>query len=131
MLALAALYKFRNQRPATRFIVAALSSLRVSVQKGIELQQVLQHIVAGMLIFSFKVSFGILITFGISLTTKKIHRFSRSSSVWLLYLSGTKGIISRFYWRGLSEDEDQALLFQWVFYYDTLARLGIKHWRGP
>jgi hypothetical protein len=30
----------------------------------------------------------------------------------------------------LSEDEDQSLLFQWVFYYDTLARLGIKHWRG-
>lgn len=61
VLALAALYKFGNQRQASRFIAAALSSLRASVQKGIRLQQGLQHIVAGMLICSFEVSVCILI----------------------------------------------------------------------
>lgn len=56
LLALASLYRFGNARHATRFIAAALSSLRVSAQKGIVLQQGLQHIIAGLLICTFEVS---------------------------------------------------------------------------
>jgi hypothetical protein len=59
-----------------------------------------------------------------------MHLFSQSSSTWLLYLSGTKAMISQFYQNGIPGDSDETLLFQWVFYYDTLARLGIRHWHG-
>lgn len=34
------------------------------------------------------------------------------------------------YEQELSEDKDRSLIFQWVFYYDTLARVGVKNWRG-
>lgn len=60
----------------------------------------------------------------------KMHLFPESSPTWLLYLSGTKKIINQFYQDDASEDTDQTLLFQWVFYVDTLARLGMRHWRG-
>jgi hypothetical protein len=131
LLALAALYMLGDLRKASWFIAAALSSLRASTQKGIGLQQGMQHIIAGMLLCSFEVSSYILTQMiARSLTTKKIHRFSQSSFVWLLYLSGTKAVINQLYQHGSREDGDQSLLFQWVFYYDTLARLGIKHWRG-
>ncbi|PVH70120.1 hypothetical protein DL98DRAFT_146081 [Cadophora sp. DSE1049] len=113
LLALAAFYKSRNTRQATKFIAVALSSLRASAQRGIGLHQGLQHIVSGILICSFE-----------------LHLFSQSSSVWLVYLSGAKAIINLFYQHALPEDEDQRVLLQWVFYYDTIARLGIKPSRG-
>jgi len=131
LLALAALYMLGNPRKASKFVATALSSLRASAEKGIGLQQGMQHIIAGMLLCSFEVSSYILTRMITrSLTTKKIYIFSQSSSVWLLYLSGTKAIINHFYQHEPRGDGDQLLLFQWVFYYDTLARLGIKHWRG-
>lgn len=64
------------------------------------------------------------------LILKKAHLFSQSSSLWISYLSSAKDIINQFYIRDSFEEDDWDLLYQWVFYFDTLARLGIKHWRG-
>ncbi|RDW73591.1 hypothetical protein BP5796_07033 [Coleophoma crateriformis] len=131
LLALAALYMLGSMQKASRFIAAALNSLRASAQKGIGLQQGMQHIIAGMLLCSFEVSSHTLTeVIARSLIVKKIHTFSQSSSIWLVYLSGTKAVMNRFHQHGSYANGDQSLLFQWVFYYDTLARLGIKHWRG-
>lgn len=60
LLALAALYMWGNPQKASKFIAAALSSLRASAHKGIGLQQGMQHIIAGMLLCSFEVSCYIL-----------------------------------------------------------------------
>lgn len=59
-----------------------------------------------------------------------MHLFALDSSTWYLHLSNAKEIISRFYQENSFQDEDKTLLFQWVFYYDTMARLGVSHWRG-
>lgn len=125
------IYKYGNPGQASRYIAAALSSLRVSAQNGMRFQEGLQHIIAGILICSFEVNsyFHYQAITG-SLTAKKMHLFSQPSSTWLLYLSGTKAMINQFYQNGISEDSDQTLLFQWVFYYDTFARLGMRHWHG-
>jgi hypothetical protein len=128
---MAALYMLGNRRKASRFVAAALSSLRSSAQKALGIQQGMQHIIATILLCSFEVS-SYIPTRMIArpLNTKKIHIFSQSSSVWLLYLSSTKAVINQLYQHGLREDRDMLLLFQWVLYYDTFARLGTKHWRG-
>lgn len=55
-------------------------------------------------------------------------QFSRSSASWLLYLIAIKRFLGQLYELGPSEHDDYSILVQWVFYYDTLARLGIKHW---
>jgi hypothetical protein len=126
---MAALYMLGNRRKASRFVAAALSSLRYSAQKAIGLQHGMQHIIAGILLCSFEVSSYILTRMIAGpLTTKKIHIFSQSSSVWLLYLSSTKAVINQLYQHGLREDRDLSLLFQWVFYNDTFAKLGTNHW---
>ncbi|CRG83806.1 hypothetical protein PISL3812_01162 [Talaromyces islandicus] len=109
LLAWAVLAKYENPKQATKFVAAALSSLRVSMKNGIRRQEALQHVLAGILICALE-----------------MHLFSQSSPVWLLYLSGTKNVINQFYQHNTSEDTDQTLLFQWVLYFDTLAQLGLE-----
>lgn len=59
-----------------------------------------------------------------------MHQFACNSSTWYLHLSNAKEIISRFYRQDSFKDKEQTLLFKWVFYYDTMARLGVSHWSG-
>jgi hypothetical protein len=70
-------------------------------------------------------------TCDLSTHDQKLYAFSQTSSIWLMYLSGAKEIFCRFFTPASLIDGDQTVLFQWAFYFDTLAKLAIKHWRGP
>jgi hypothetical protein len=56
LLAWPVLVKYENPKQATKFVAAALGSLRVSMKNRIGRQEALQHILAGILICSLEVS---------------------------------------------------------------------------
>ncbi|KAI0111430.1 fungal-specific transcription factor domain-containing protein [Daldinia grandis] len=111
LLALSSLHRHDVHSQAVEFKISALKSLSDAAGNQFTTTEAVQHVAAGMLLCSFE-----------------IHQASCTSGQWVWYLSGVKDVIKT---AGLDKypyDSNLALLLDWVYYYDVLARFTLQHW---
>lgn len=95
-----------------------------------------QHLAAGMLLCSIEVCRSVATDLSFTAPLKptadipKLHRAACTTGQWLVYLSGVKSIAR---WSNLHDvkvGSDLAMLLEWMYYFDTLARFSFQHWQG-
>ncbi|KAL2214054.1 hypothetical protein CC79DRAFT_1391935 [Sarocladium strictum] len=72
-----------------------------------------QHLAAGMLLCSIE-----------------LHRAACTTGQWLVYLSGVKSVVRASDLHDAKAGSDVAMLLDWMYYFDTLARFSFQHWQG-
>ncbi|KAI1660861.1 fungal-specific transcription factor domain-containing protein [Daldinia decipiens] len=111
LLALSSLHRHHVHSQAVELKISALKSLSATEINQLSTTEAAQHVAAGMLLCSFE-----------------IHQASCTSGQWVWYLSGVKNIIKTAGLDKYPQDSDLALLLDWVYYYDVLARFTLQHW---
>ncbi|KAF2443741.1 hypothetical protein P171DRAFT_415436 [Karstenula rhodostoma CBS 690.94] len=114
LLAYSALHRHGIHAQAMESKIAGLSALKVASftrRKEIDVLEAIQHVAAGMLLLSFE-----------------IHLSSCTSDDWTKYLCGVKKVIRAAGLDRLDKDKDLAILLDWVYYQDILARFSLRHW---
>ena len=111
ILAFSALVRHNVHGQAIELKISALKTLQsASGNQAMSPTEAAQHVTAGMLLCSFEV-----------------HQASCTSGKWTWYLRGVKDVIRA---SGLDmgrQDADVALLLDWVYYNDVLARFSLRH----
>ncbi|KAI1370111.1 fungal-specific transcription factor domain-containing protein [Hypoxylon crocopeplum] len=113
LLSLSSLHRYGIQMQAVQLKVSALNALAAASKGGIGPMEAIQHVAAGMLLCSFE-----------------IHQASCTSEQWTWYICGVKEVIKAAGLSTLHGDSDLAILVDWVYYHDVLARFSLRHWRG-
>ena len=114
LLAFSSLHRYGLQSQALELKIAALGSLG----NGLAAQSLcatatMQHIAAGMLLCSFEV-----------------HQSTCTSGQWTSYLGGVKAVLNASSIKALRQlVSDVAVLLDWVYYHDVLARFSLLHWK--
>lgn len=114
LLAFSSLHRYGSQSQALELKIAALRSLG----NGLAAQSLcatatMQHIAAGMLLCSFEV-----------------HQSTCTSGQWTSYLGGVKSVLNASSIKALGQlVSDVAVLLDWVYYHDVLARFSLLHWK--
>ncbi|KAL5386639.1 hypothetical protein DPSP01_004003 [Paraphaeosphaeria sporulosa] len=114
ILAYSALHRHGIHPQAVESKIAGLNALKVASftePNGIDNLEAIQHVAAGMLLLSFE-----------------IHLSICTSDDWTKYLCGVKNIIRAAGLDTLDQDQDLAILLDWVYYQDVLARFSLRHW---
>ncbi|KAI1470390.1 fungal-specific transcription factor domain-containing protein [Daldinia caldariorum] len=111
LLALSSLHRHDVHSQAVELKISALKSLSAAAGSHFGTTEAAQHVAAGMLLCSFEV-----------------HQSSCTSGQWLWYLSGVKNLIKATGLDKHTHDSDIAMLLDWVYYYDVLARFTLRHW---
>lgn len=112
LLAFAALHRHDIYPQAVELKIAAIKTLRSASSDRMSAAEATRHVAAGMLLSSFE-----------------IHQASCTSGEWTWYLRGVKNVVRA---AGLDalrpQDGDLAVLLDWVYYHDVLARFSLRHW---
>ncbi|KAI8965609.1 fungal-specific transcription factor domain-containing protein [Daldinia sp. FL1419] len=111
LLAFSSLHRHDVHSQAVEFKISAIKSLSAAAKGQLSLTEAIQHVVAGMLLCSFEV-----------------YQASCTSGQWMWYLSGVKNIIKTVALDKYPQSSDLAMLLDWVYYYDILARFTLRHW---
>ncbi|KAK6957465.1 hypothetical protein Daesc_000251 [Daldinia eschscholtzii] len=111
LLALSSLHRHDVHSQAVELKISALKSLAAAAGSHFGTTEAAQHVAAGMLLCSFEV-----------------HQASCTSGQWLWYLSGVKNLIKATGLDKYPQDSDLAMLLDWVYYFDVLARFTLQHW---
>ncbi|PQE17483.1 zinc-finger transcription factor protein [Rutstroemia sp. NJR-2017a WRK4] len=113
LLAFSSLHRYGLQSQALELKIAALEKLKEgSFSLSLSAKEAIQHIAAGMLLCSFEV-----------------HQSSCTSGQWTQYVDGAKAVIAASSVQTLLEsDSDVAVLLDWAYYHDVLARFSLLHW---
>jgi hypothetical protein len=62
-----------------------------------------------------------------------VHQSSCTSSQWTWYVAGVKSVLSTASFSSFGKSlphGDLAILIDWVYYHDVLARFTLRHWSG-
>ncbi|KXX75786.1 hypothetical protein MMYC01_207443 [Madurella mycetomatis] len=111
LLAFSALHRHDVYSQAVELKISAIKALTSVSGSDIGTAEAIQHVAAGMLLCSFE-----------------IHRVSCTSGEWTWYLRGVKHIIQAAGLTNTRQDNDLAMLLDWVYYHDVLARFSLRHW---
>ncbi|KAI1474606.1 fungal-specific transcription factor domain-containing protein [Daldinia eschscholtzii] len=111
LLALSSLHRHDVHSQAVELKISALKSLAAAAGSHFGITEAAQHVAAGMLLCSFEV-----------------HQASCTSGQWLWYLSGVKNLVKTTGLDKYPQDSDLAMLLDWVYYFDVLARFTLQHW---
>jgi len=71
-----------------------------------------------------------MVAAGMLLCSFEVHQSSCSSSQWTWYVAGVKEVLSTASFGTSLPDSDLAILIDWVYYHDVLARFTLRHWSG-
>ncbi|SPO01863.1 uncharacterized protein DNG_04536 [Cephalotrichum gorgonifer] len=111
LLAFSSLHCHSMYTQAAELKISALRSSATASGPHISTSEAVRYVAAGMLLCSFE-----------------IHLLSRISGQWTWYLTGVKEIIKAARLDILSQDGDVAMLVDWVYYHDVLARFSSRPW---
>ncbi|KAH8904639.1 hypothetical protein BR93DRAFT_980391 [Coniochaeta sp. PMI_546] len=111
LLAFSALHRHDVHSQAVELKIAAIKTLRSASGAHMSTTEATQHVAAGMLLCSFE-----------------IQQASCTSGEWTWYLRGVKDVIRAAGLDKLDQDSDLAVLLDWVYYHDVLARFSLRHW---
>ncbi|GAB1319906.1 Fungal-specific transcription factor domain-containing protein [Madurella fahalii] len=112
LLAFSALHRHDVHSQAVELKISALKTLTAASGSDIGTMEAIHHVAAGMLLCSFE-----------------IHKASCTSGDWTWYLRGVKHVIQAAGLANIQHDNDLAVLLDWVYYHDVLARFSLRHWR--
>ncbi|KAB5536210.1 fungal-specific transcription factor domain-containing protein [Coniochaeta sp. 2T2.1] len=113
ILAFSALVRHNVNGQAVELKISALKILQsASTSQAMSPTEGAQHVAAGMLLCSFEV-----------------HQASCTSGEWTWYLRGVKDVIRASGLDMVRQDADVAMLLDWVYYHDVLARFSLRHRR--
>ncbi|KAI8631726.1 fungal-specific transcription factor domain-containing protein [Xylariaceae sp. FL1651] len=113
LLSFSSLHRHGVQSQASELKISALGALAAAAQGGeLGINESVQHVAAGMLLYSFE-----------------IHLACCTSSQWTCYLSGVKKVINATC-LNMTRHDDIAILLDWVYYNDIMARFSLRHWGG-
>ncbi|KAB5542476.1 fungal-specific transcription factor domain-containing protein [Coniochaeta sp. 2T2.1] len=113
ILAFSALVRHNVHGQAVELKISALKILQsASTSQAMGPTEAAQHVAAGMLLCSFEV-----------------HQASCTSGEWTWYLRGVKDVIRASGLDMVRQDADVAMLLDWVYYHDVLARFSMRHRR--
>ncbi|TDZ17623.1 hypothetical protein Cob_v009635 [Colletotrichum orbiculare MAFF 240422] len=111
LLAFSALHRYGVVTQAVELKISAIKALSsASATHGGNIEA-MQHVAAGMLLSSFE-----------------IHQASCTSGEWTWYLDGVRYVIQAADLGKLPYDRDLAVLLDWVYYNDVLARFSLRHY---
>ncbi|KAF2489314.1 hypothetical protein BU16DRAFT_531638 [Lophium mytilinum] len=113
LLAFSSLHRHNVQSQATELKISALKALAAASGDHVGTKEAIQHVAAGMLLCSFE-----------------IHQAACTSSQWTWYLRGVKNVIRAAGLDKSHQDSDLAILLDWVYYHDVLARFTLRHWHN-
>jgi hypothetical protein len=136
MLSFASIHKTGVQAQMMNLKIEALHDL--SKSSGLDLCPVaaVQHLAAGMLLCAIEVSHRLNDATSTShldiwkLMIEQIHRSSCTTGQWLIYLSGAKNVVRSGKLLAAEPGTDLAILLDWLYYFDVLARFSFQHWHG-
>ncbi|KAI0879962.1 fungal-specific transcription factor domain-containing protein [Annulohypoxylon maeteangense] len=111
LLAFSSIHRHDVHSQAVELKISALKALAAAAGNPVGTVEAVQHVAAGMLLCSFE-----------------IHQSSCTSSQWTWYLSGVKDVIKAAGLGRSPQDNDLAILLDWVYYHDVLARFTLRHW---
>jgi hypothetical protein len=114
LLAFSSLHRYGLQSQALELKIAALGSLaNGQAARSLCATATMQHIATGMLLCSFEV-----------------HQSTCTSGQWTSYLGGVKTVLNASSIETLRQlGSDVAVLLDWVYYHDVLARFSLLHWK--
>ena len=114
LLAFSSLHRYGLQSQALELKIAALASLaKASAAPDLGAKATLQHTATGMLLCSFE-----------------LHELSCTSGQWTIYLGGVKKVLNASSIKTLHQlGSDVAVLLDWVYYHEVLARFSLLHWK--
>lgn len=127
MLSLSALY-LHGPTAGLLHKVKALSALSLSSTKPLLYKEGLQHIAANMLLCLFEVS-NVSKSSEVATETKlvKIHGAKKSVSGWESHACCAKTLVKFLFDETQEQDGEAALMFDWVYYHDVLAKFSRVH----
>lgn len=113
LLAFSSLHRYGLQSQAVELKNAALGSLSKGLAApSLDAKATIQHIATGMLLCS-----------------SEIYQPSCDFGQWTFYLDGVKTVINASSIEQLLQyDSDVAVLLDWVYYHDVLARFSLGYW---
>ncbi|CZR65435.1 uncharacterized protein PAC_15335 [Phialocephala subalpina] len=112
ILAFSSIHRYNVHSRAVELKISALKALATASASHIGTKEAIQHIAAGMLLLSFE-----------------IHQASCTSGQWTSYLNGVKDVIKvACLDDAAQQDSDLAILLDWVYYHDVVARFAEPHW---
>ena len=129
ILALTSLYRDGHQYYAARRKLSALRALLASTEKGISAKGGIQHIAAGILLCTFEVRTNTLSILYAAHRSIQLQQTTETNSQWVGHVCGAKDVIRAVQSERYSPDSDASIILGWVYYYDTLARFTLRHWR--
>ncbi|KAI1497640.1 fungal-specific transcription factor domain-containing protein [Biscogniauxia marginata] len=114
LLAFSSLHRYGLQSQAVELKIAALRGLVEGLAApGLGAKETIQHAATGMLLCSFEV-----------------HQSSCTSGQWTGYLGGVETVINASSIKTLLHlGSDVAVLLDWVYYHDVLARFSLLYWK--
>ncbi|KAE8373968.1 fungal-specific transcription factor domain-containing protein [Aspergillus bertholletiae] len=112
LLAFSSLHRYGLQSQALELKIAALGSLaKGSAAPNLCAKATMQHTATGMMLCSFEG-----------------HQSSSTSGQWTSYLGGVKTVLNASCIKTLRQlGSDVAVLLDWVYYHDVLARFSLLH----
>lgn len=113
LLAFSALHRDDVHSQAFELKITALQALgAASSITPIGATDAIQHVAAGMLLCSFEA-----------------HKSSCTSGEWIIYLENAKKVIHTVGLDKIEGNTDLAMILDWVYYHDVLARFSLQHWQ--
>ncbi|OIW26875.1 hypothetical protein CONLIGDRAFT_620932 [Coniochaeta ligniaria NRRL 30616] len=111
LLAFSSLHRHGVHPQAVELKIAAIKTLSSASVSHMNATEATQHVAAGMLLSSFE-----------------ILQATCTSGEWTWYLRGVKDVIHAAGLDKLRQDSDLAVILDWVYYHDVLARFSLRHW---
>lgn len=111
LLAFSSLHRHGVHPQAVELKIAAIKTLSSASMSHMSTAEATQHVAAGMLLSSFE-----------------IHQATCTSGEWTWYLAGVKEVIRAAGLDKLRQENDLAVLLDWVYYHDVLSRFSLRHW---
>jgi hypothetical protein len=137
LLAFSSLHRHGLQEQAVELKISALKAL-AAASEGVEFdtEKIVQHVAAGMLLYSFEVTklSHFLSTLPSSTNSEILneHQIQTSTSTsgdWTNYICGVKEVIKTVNLKQIIEGrEDIECLRDWVCYNDIMTRFTLRHW---
>ncbi|KAH8901627.1 hypothetical protein GQ53DRAFT_674862 [Thozetella sp. PMI_491] len=111
MLALSSLHGHGLSNQAAELKISALNKLGAASSSSLSKAEAMQHVATNMLLCSYE-----------------IHLSSCTSGEWTCYVRSAMAIIRVAGLDGYHQSRDMAMLQDWVYYHDVLARFSLRHW---
>ncbi|KAK1979556.1 fungal-specific transcription factor domain-containing protein [Colletotrichum cereale] len=112
LLAIASQFRYGPGLRGEQLKLSAIRALAASAAQGIEPQNAIQHVAAGMVLCLFET-----------------QQSSTPSNDWLGYLRAAGNVIESVSLESFGRMTDGPIMLEWVYYHEVLARFSIRHWR--